>query len=528
MKKFAREFMVKKFISIIFLVIFGAILAGILWVNSLGNAEFSSISPSLRGDLSPKQSTILKFKENAEFLAEFGENLSENTKFTLSRDLNLSENAEFSAEFSENSSENAPPNCQIHEMQIPNSYLNLLSNLRLNDKNELEFSANLAQIFSVNFNMSEILRKFALNLMQKNATTKPYLKKQAVKMPNFWDFYRKDSLNLAEQNALNSLNAKSFFIKAPTKSAHASNLSFVNGEIMALFFAGEREGARDVAIWQSFLSENKQNKAFSPPKKLLTPEILSKMSGKFIKKLGNPLAFAHTQGKTQLFVVGVSLGGWATSKIYQLELTENFTPKFKQELHLSPFANFSHLVRNPPIFLQNGGFLLPIYHELATKYALLLEFDENANLRSKTRPNALKAQLQPSLIALNSHEALMFFRNHKQNAAFVQIYANNAWQSPKKSNLKNHDSSSVLFKSPNFVFLVHNDGAQNAVRSRLSLYSLNAKGEFIRLLTLDKGSEVSYPSVLMLKNELYISYTFERKFIKVLKLDINSLERLVK
>lgn len=374
---------------------------------------------------------------------------------------------------------------------------------------------------------------------------------------NLKTFDKLSRLDFKELKALKTLNAKAFFIKAPTKMAHASNLSLTKCGVMVLFFAGSQEGSPDVGIWQSFLDENLTNHAdrgdfkgnlqncfenadlksqdknpifsqnFTLVKKILSPKMLSKMSGKFVKKLGNPVAFTDAQGKMHLFVVGVSLGGWATSKIYQLEFDEKNVLKFRRELVLSGFANFSHLVRNPPVLLENGGFILPIYHELATKYALLLEFDKNANLISITRPNALKSQLQPSLIALNSNSALMIFRNHNfsQNTAFMQFYKDNAWQSPIKTNLKNYDSALALFLWDDRVFLVHNDGIKP--RSRLSLYELK-NGEFSRLLTLDRGEELSYPSVLVDKNTLFLSYTNDRKFIKLLKIDLNLLERLKK
>ncbi len=346
---------------------------------------------------------------------------------------------------------------------------------------------------------------------------------------------------------------KSSLIKPPTKSAHSSTLAMTSRGLMALFFAGSREGARDVRIFQSFYDSAKNE--WSEPESILNARALSKMSGKFIKKLGNPVAFQGVNGKVHFFVVGVSLGGWATSRVYQLEFDENLRPKFKGELGLGAFANLSHLVRNPAASLKNGAFVLPLYHELAKKYALLGFFDENANLLYTRRINSLKNQLQPSLI-IDGAECLAFFRNHKahNNTAFLQKCSQNGefWDTPTPTNLKNYDSSSVLciifVNGKSEILLAHNDGkddfagenANSAVsnadissksanqnahpRSKLSLFWLKdkEKGEFIRLFSIDEGGEVSYPSIYAhsnggnaLENGLYISYTLDRRAIKM-------------
>ena len=122
-----------------------------------------------------------------------------------------------------------------------------------------------------------------------------------------------------------------FDVPNATKSAHASTIIDIsnlqqknndNATNMLLYFAGSREGASDVCIYQSFFVQknvatlNKDSFFWSEPKAILCPQDLSKMSGKFIKKLGNPVSFVDNLGRVHLFVVGVSMGGWATSKIY--------------------------------------------------------------------------------------------------------------------------------------------------------------------------------------------------------------------
>ena len=357
---------------------------------------------------------------------------------------------------------------------------------------------------------------------------------------------------------------KSSIIIPPTKSAHSSTLAMTSRGLMALFFAGSREGARDVQIFQSFYESAKNE--WSEPESILNARQLSKMSGKFIKKLGNPVAF-ESGSAVHFFVVGVSLGGWATSRVYQLEFDEHLRHKFKGELGLGAFSKLSHLVRNPAASLKNGAFVLPLYHELGRKYALLGFFDENAKLLFTKRINTLKNQLQPSLI-IDSSECLAFFRNHKahNSIAFLQKCSQNGefWDTPTPTNLKNYDSCSVLGRifvnGKSEILLAHNDGKDDFMgenanlaalsadipsknannnahpRSKLSLFWLKDKenGEFIRLFSIDEGGEVSYPAIYthsnggkVLENGLYISYTLDRKAIKMNFFSADAIKRAI-
>lgn len=281
---------------------------------------------------------------------------------------------------------------------------------------------------------------------------------------------------------------QSIHIANNEKTAHSSSLLDLGDRIMLVYFAGSKEGASDVKIMSHFI--DKQTLDYTPQREILSAKSLSLMADKFIKKLGNPVIFKDEMGGgINLFVVGVSLGGWATSRIYQLKFSSDLSHlEFRGELQLGLLANFSHLVRTPAISLENGGFMLPLYHELARKYPLVAFFDNNANLTHIRRLNTLKNQLQPTIIALNQSECLAFFRNHKayQNASFLQKCKDGGevWESPQPTNLKAYDDSYLLLSYINAenkrrILLLYNDGKgtqdgviYNNSRRRLSLYFL--------------------------------------------------------
>ncbi|MDE6885654.1 MAG: exo-alpha-sialidase [Helicobacteraceae bacterium] len=342
------------------------------------------------------------------------------------------------------------------------------------------------------------------------------------------------------------------------KSAHSSSIVDIGDKLMVVYFAGSKEGARDVKIYQAFINKNKVSdknsvdindadntngvaEILGEPKSILDSKMLSLLSGKFIKNLGNPVVFRDLNNKIHFFVVGVSLGGWATSKIYQLEFNENLNSLiYKGELQLGAMANFSHLIRTLPVLLQNGGFILPYYHELARKYSLVAFFDSNAKYIYSKKINNLNNLLQPSVALLDPKNCLVFFRNYKEGKALIQECSNSGdfWKKPSTSNLFNYGSSSVLIsfmnEDRNNILLIHNDGktaTNDNARSSISLYYLKNKetNEFIHLINLDKDKEeVSYPSAIIDESYLHITYTNDRKNIKYKAISLESINKLIK
>ena len=376
-----------------------------------------------------------------------------------------------------------------------------------------------------------------------------------------------------------------FDVPNSAKSAHASaivnieslalmdknNIALTN---MLLYFAGSREGASDVCIYQSFFSppkieaksnnksstkhlrENLQknpqkdlakDNGWSEPRAILCPQDLSKMAGKFIKKLGNPVSFIDAKGRVHLFVVGVSMGGWATSKIYWAMFDRELSSlNFVRELHLSPILNLSHLVRNPAMILDNGGFVLPIYNEFAQKYPLLLEINSDYEVLSTQKPiykDLPRNLLQPSFVPLDFDTSFGVFRRYGTDNAMKASLCKRDKNGKNKcktlsTNLQNFDSSSVLFRLEDFVFLLHNrakmqnpqnnreelwlyklqdfDIAQSGLENHLGGGQVNFKP--IERLDLLEGKEVSYPSVAVNSEFVHISYTYGRSHIRTLLL----------
>ena len=329
-------------------------------------------------------------------------------------------------------------------------------------------------------------------------------------------------------------------------SVHASTLAYIQldgitpkKQLMAAWFAGSREGAKDVQIYASFLDLNQtltplndaQTKnPWSLPKPILSPQMLAQQSGTRIKKLGNPVLYQSKDGTIHLFVVATGYGGWAASKIYHLTSKAGDDFSFKQILPLSPFLNVSHLVRATPVTLADGGFYLPVYHEMLQKFELILRFDQAGNVIQKIRPNKLKSTLQPSITALSADQCLIVRRHRHSSPMLIQTCHQGGflWDFPKISNINNDNNSPNVIKFEKHPYLVHNQHKEQSTRYYLWLSKLTHNGDDDNFLiknkilldtASDENHEVSYPTTLVLGDNIHIVYTHDRTSIRHIMLN---------
>ena len=99
-------------------------------------------------------------------------------------------------------------------------------------------------------------------------------------------------------------------------SAHASALaSLPRGDLLSLWWAGSRESGPDVKVYASRWSNGK----WSDNWVVASRESLGEVLGYGVRRIGNPVAWTAADGTVHLYVVATGLGGWAASRVVQLE-----------------------------------------------------------------------------------------------------------------------------------------------------------------------------------------------------------------
>ena len=316
-------------------------------------------------------------------------------------------------------------------------------------------------------------------------------------------------------------------------SAHVSSIcQMPDGRMAAVWYAGSREGARDVALYVSSREAGLTN-AWSTPVSAGTHEAAGDETFRYVKKVGNAIVFAGTNNQLHLLYVTTGFGGWSCSSL-NLKTSTNggATWSRSRRLGLSPFFNISQLVKNAPTPLADGGFVVPIYHEVMGKFSELLWLRPSANgfQAFKTRAFGGRMAFQPALVPLNETNALMLNRTA---GSVAKIHATKTsdggrtWTALETIDLPNSNSGlDAIRLMDGRLLLAFNDSDSSRDNLRLAI-SADGGVTWKRAATLvaEAGEEFSYPTVLQTSDGLiHVTYTWKRKGIKEATFNVAWLE----
>lgn len=317
---------------------------------------------------------------------------------------------------------------------------------------------------------------------------------------------------------------ESFLIPQPSylMSAHSATLEILpDGSLVALWFAGSHEGKPDVKIWQAYF----RNESWGFTTAVVSPEGLMSDTRMLIKKVGNPVIYKAANNLLHLFVVSVSIGGWSGSSINHLISKDNGKTWFMaKKIMLSPFFNISTLIRSKAIGLSDGGFYLPVYHELICNYPELLYFNANGDFIKQYRINNTNHLIQPSVLVISPESAYVYFRNHTvaESVMFMQQTDDGGvtWGKILATNITNQDSSlATVNLSDGNLLMVRNLNGRNKL-----VLSVSSNGYIWRdiyyLEKVNSEAEFSYPSIQVHDGVVDIVYTWQRKYIKHVRFNL--------
>jgi len=310
-------------------------------------------------------------------------------------------------------------------------------------------------------------------------------------------------------------------------SAHASAITPLPGGRMAAFWwAGSRESGPDVKVYASHWQDGK----WAQPWEVASRDSLAEALGYGVRRIGNPVAWASTDGRINLFVVATGLGGWAASRVVQLvsdDLGKNFA--VKRVLPMSPLFNTSTLVRTTPVGLADGGWLLPAYFEMGIKYPLMLAFDQGGDPRWISRIGSRTSTLQPTIVPFSSSEVHAWMRDSSAEQRVQHARSSDGgvnWDDLPALSLPNQSTSlSALRLSNGSIAMLHNHVLPGGSDRNVLRLSTTIDGRnWTRVTDIAHGvagEEFSYPDLHQVGDELHITYTSRREAIAhhVIELD---------
>jgi predicted neuraminidase len=210
-----------------------------------------------------------------------------------------------------------------------------------------------------------------------------------------------------------------FVSSAPGQAVHAASLvELRDGRLRAVWFSGSREGAGDVAVKTSVMDG--ATLRWSEETTLFDRRQLQRDLWRYVKKIGNPVIARLPDGSLALWMVNVSVGGWAGSSISWARSTDDgVTWSQARRLVTSPFLNISTLAKGAPIFYQNGQIGLPVYHEFVTKFAEILRLGTQGQMIDKTRIPGSHNSLQPVVLVGGARQAQAYMRSGSSTAVMA-------------------------------------------------------------------------------------------------------------
>ncbi|MDB5929542.1 MAG: BNR/Asp-box repeat protein [Polaromonas sp.] len=270
-----------------------------------------------------------------------------------------------------------------------------------------------------------------------------------------------------------------FVSSLPGQAVHAASLvELRDGRLRAVWFSGSREGAGDVAIKTSIMDA--ASLRWGDETTLFDRQQLQRGLWRYVKKLGNPVIARMPDESLMLWMVNVSVGGWAGSAISWARSTdEGATWSAPRRLVTSPFLNISTLVKGAPVFYQDGHIGLPVYHEFVTKFAEILQITPQGQVLDKTRIPGSQESLQPVLLISSAAKAQVYMRSGRATTVMASATGDGGrtWAATTPTAWPNPDSALAgVVTTAGQQWLALNPDPKN--RKTLALLQTRSAGAF--------------------------------------------------
>ncbi len=343
-----------------------------------------------------------------------------------------------------------------------------------------------------------------------------------------WQFYIPDGPDKTGINNSLPFYRDGFIqVEGQTPVVHSPSVVELNdGNLLAVWFGGSREGVKDVVIYHSVW--NRSTGEWTEGSILTGPSDTGDDLGRYIRKVGNPVLLKDFSGRIWLFYVSASIGAWSGSAVnFRISSDNGLHWGEARRLVTSPFFNVSTLVRGAPFLYSDGSIGLPVYHEFLIKFGELLRLRTDGTIIDKVRISPGGSSLQPSVVPLESERAIAFLRRSISFPSRVLFSftddGGRSWSDTGKLSLPNPDSSVMGMRTHDgSLFLAFNNSEKN--REDLSLARSLDNGNTWKVVHVfdDSGAEndgnrneFSYPFWIHTRGDMiHLVYTWNRKRIR--------------
>jgi predicted neuraminidase len=316
------------------------------------------------------------------------------------------------------------------------------------------------------------------------------------------------------QTAFRKVSEEIIVNDAPFKACHASSIVETSpGEILVAFFAGSREGDKDVCIWLTA----KQNNQWTKPYIIADGVINDTLR----YPCWNPVLFKAKQDQLFLFYkVGPNPREW-----WGMVRTSKDNGKTWNQPERLP-AGVLGPIKNKPVQLADGTILSPSSVETDNTWKVHIEKSSDLGKTWKIIPvdsNSKFKVIQPSILQYPNKRLQIVCRSDQDRVVYAWSQDNgNQWTALSRSELPNPNSGTDAVTLKNGIqLIVYNptvkgkDWWNNRQKLNVAVSKDGLNWKDVCILENGTDEEFSYPAVIQAKDgKIHITYTYNRKNIK--------------
>jgi predicted neuraminidase len=311
------------------------------------------------------------------------------------------------------------------------------------------------------------------------------------------------------------LKSEFIFSKAPFKQCHASTIvELKDQKLMAAWFGGSHENAKDVCIWASIFEDKK----WSSPQKIICGKIADTSTACW-----NPVLFKTDSLLLLYYKQGKSPREWQSMLITSTDFGNNWSKPIA-------LSDYSGPVKNKPFITKNGTWLNGTSTETLAEWHVFIERSTNQGKSFQIIPidtsNPIKV-IQPTFIQEPNNIIHALCRSN-QNVIMESISVDDGkhWTKLSATNISNPNSGidALTLKNGKHL-LVYNPTIAGKKwwegRNQLVVAISNDAKNWNTIYELEnhQDGEFSYPAIIQTSDKhIHLLYTYNRENIKHVEL----------
>jgi len=291
-----------------------------------------------------------------------------------------------------------------------------------------------------------------------------------------------------------------------------------NGDLYLVYYGGEGEYATETAVFGSRLRNGQAE--WTAPKPIARDPFRS---------VGNGVVWEAPDGLVWLFYVVRFGATWSTSRV-QFKVSRDHAETWSDASVLS--LDEGTMVRNRPIVLKDGDYLLPVYHETGNdpervgpdSTSLFLRFNRAKGTWTKTGPiRSAKGNIQPAVVQLSDRDLIAYCRrggdyDPKTTGHIVRAESHDGgstWSEGKDSSFPNPNAAIELIElRSGRLLLIYNDSMSRRTPLAAALSSDRERTWPIRRNIRAGEGDFGYPSAFQARDgRIHLVFTSDRRTV---------------